>query len=317
VRPTRRDAIHKPHSFEKQLIAMVQQPQFLLICDSNISTPAIIDGINQPSIGVGRWRFLLESLDGTQRLEATDSESYIHQHRLALLAVVRGLEALEQSSVVRLLTSSRYVDRGLRFGLQNWRDTNYYWESFGVQKPIRNADLWQRVDVAMQYHDVTCRLLKGQGMAEAILEAHYEQPAALDRDWAEATAGPQAIWQSSAAVLADRNSAGSARPGVKRALTELVARFKPKQVIYRVEDAASRRGPASTTPHRFTAVGNVLGPRRPHFLQANRSPAADSQLGSTPVRRLQWWEMATNWERPITAELAPVRDNCAARSATG
>ena len=139
---------------------MQTQAHYLLICDSSISTPAIIDGQCQPTVGIGRWSIVLERIDGPDRLEAQDCESYIHQDRLALLAVVRGLEALEQSSRVRLVTNSRYVDRGMRFGLPNWRETEYQWESFGVRKPVRNADLWRRVDVAFRYHEIACRLLK-------------------------------------------------------------------------------------------------------------------------------------------------------------
>ncbi len=73
---------------------------------------------------------------------------------------MRGLEAIEQPSQVTLFTTSRYVARGLRYGLSEWREVNYSWEHFGVQKPIRNADLWQRIDGAMQYHEVACRLLE-------------------------------------------------------------------------------------------------------------------------------------------------------------
>ena len=111
-------------------------------------------------MGLGRWQIVLERIDGSERLEAQDCEPEIHRDRLALLAVVRGWKRLEQAGHVRLVTTSRYVDRGLRFGLPNWRDTNYRWESFGSLQPIRNADLWQRVDVAMQYHAIVCRWLK-------------------------------------------------------------------------------------------------------------------------------------------------------------
>jgi ribonuclease HI len=108
----------------------------------------------------GRWHFVLERIDAAERLEATDGERAQPRERLALLAVVRGLEALEQPSQVTLVTTSRYVSRGLRYGLSEWREANYSWEHFGVQKPIRNADLWQRIDCAMQYHEVACRLLE-------------------------------------------------------------------------------------------------------------------------------------------------------------
>lgn len=132
------------------------KPHFLLFCDAHVSNHAAAD--TEP-VG-GRWHFVLERIDAAERLEATDGERAQPRERLALLAVVRGLEALEQPSQVTLVTTSRYVSRGLRYGLSEWREANYSWEHFGMQKPIRNADLWQRIDGAMQYHEVACRLLE-------------------------------------------------------------------------------------------------------------------------------------------------------------
>jgi ribonuclease HI len=135
---------------------VLAKPHFLLFCDAHVSDRAA--GDSEP-VG-GRWHFVLERIDINERLEAADSERAQPRERLALLAVVRGLEAIEMPSQVTLVTTSRYVSRGLRYGLSEWREANYSWEHFGVQKPIRNADLWQRIDGAMQYHDVACRLLE-------------------------------------------------------------------------------------------------------------------------------------------------------------
>lgn len=134
---------------------VLDKPHFLLFCDSHIASRKA-----EAPPAVGRWHFVLERLDVSERLEATDTERAVPRDRLSLLAVVRGLEALEQPSAVTLVTTSRYVSRGLRYGLGEWREANYSWEHFGVQKPIRNADLWQRVDCALHYHHVDCRLLE-------------------------------------------------------------------------------------------------------------------------------------------------------------
>ena len=123
----------------------------------------------------GRWQFVLEALDSDKKLEATDFEASIHPDRLALLAVVRGLEALEQPSQVRLVTTSRYVSRGLRFGLSTWREQNYEWERFGERIAIRNADMWQRVDQALKFHTVTARLLQPE-LSPASSAGAYIQP---------------------------------------------------------------------------------------------------------------------------------------------
>jgi ribonuclease HI len=104
----------------------------------------------------GQWRFVLQSLDGESRLEVTDDEREVQGERLELLAVVRGLEALEQPSRVTLVTPSRYVDRGLKYGLDDWRSNGWQWERFGEMAPVKNRDLWQRVDRALQFHSVEC-----------------------------------------------------------------------------------------------------------------------------------------------------------------
>jgi len=103
------------------------------------------------------WHFVLESTNGDQLVEAADAEHEVCGERLELLAVVRGLEALDQPSRVTLVTPSRYVSRGLRYGLEEWRRSNWQWERFGRLVPVKNGDLWQRVDRALEYHHVDCR----------------------------------------------------------------------------------------------------------------------------------------------------------------
>jgi len=105
----------------------------------------------------GRWHFRLESASGRDCLEASDVEPNVAHERLELLAVVRGLEALEQPSTVTLITPSRHISRAVRQGLEYWRTKDWKWERFGEKVPMKNGDLWQRLDRALQIHDVNCR----------------------------------------------------------------------------------------------------------------------------------------------------------------
>jgi ribonuclease HI len=102
------------------------------------------------------WKFLLQSVAGDVELSADDSELNSRASRLELLAVVRGLEAIDRPARVTLLTGSRYVSRGIRRQLSQWREDGWQWERFGEFVPIRDKDLWQRVDHALQYHQVEC-----------------------------------------------------------------------------------------------------------------------------------------------------------------
>lgn len=106
----------------------------------------------------GRWNFLLHRLDRSEiSEEASDIEPDICGQRLELLAVVRGLEALQQPSRVTLVTEDRYVVRGLRFGLREWKANGWRWERFGRWVSVKHTDLWQRLDCALQFHYVRGR----------------------------------------------------------------------------------------------------------------------------------------------------------------
>lgn len=147
----------------------LERPHYLLYClaaptsseraddsDESFDDPSRLAEDGDERQG-GCWEFLLEAADGSSRLEVTEREELGSGPRLELLAVVRGLEALDQPSRVTLITNSRYVRQGLRFGLPHWRENHWHWERFGRMVPVRNADLWQRLDRAMEIHDVACR----------------------------------------------------------------------------------------------------------------------------------------------------------------
>ncbi|MCG8449079.1 MAG: hypothetical protein MI725_05805 [Pirellulales bacterium] len=103
------------------------------------------------------WRFVLQNLDTQRRFSATDVEETASSERLELLAVVRGLEALAGPARVTLVTRSRYVSRGLRFAMDEWRANNWRWERFGRHVAVRDHDLWKRVDRALEFHQVDCQ----------------------------------------------------------------------------------------------------------------------------------------------------------------
>jgi ribonuclease HI len=141
-----------------------QPPELHLsgVCPMNTTAPHYLlfteaKHVSEPSVG-GRWRFVLEQIGTATRIEEADFESGLRGERLQLLAVVRGLEALEQKSRVTLITSSKYVGRGIRRGLTQWRQNDWRWERFGSLTLIKHHDLWQRIDVAIQIHQINCRI---------------------------------------------------------------------------------------------------------------------------------------------------------------
>jgi ribonuclease HI len=128
----------------------VPVPHFLLYAEAaRISPSADAD--------TGGWRFVLRLPDGETSLEAADEEPEATPQRLELLAVVRGLEALGQPSRVTLLTGSRYLRRGLDCGISQWRESDWQWERYGRMAPVKNSDLWQRLDRLLNIHELECK----------------------------------------------------------------------------------------------------------------------------------------------------------------
>ena len=128
----------------------VPAPHFLLYAEA-------AQAADSTASEAGRWRFVLRLPGGETALEAADEEPEAGPERLELLAVVRGLEALDSPSQVTLLTGSRHIRRGLDFGLSQWRENDWQWERYGRMTPVKNGDLWQRLDRLLDIHALECR----------------------------------------------------------------------------------------------------------------------------------------------------------------
>lgn len=122
-----------------------KRPHFLLVSESS--------QLGEP----GRWRFVLRCAEGGEPMVADDFDPEARGDRLELLTVVRGLEALEQPSRVTLWTPNTYVREGIRHGLRQWRQNGWLWEYFGRMVPVKDEDLWKRLNRAMEFHEVDCR----------------------------------------------------------------------------------------------------------------------------------------------------------------
>jgi ribonuclease HI len=127
------------------MVTQAAGPHFLLYSDASGT-----------ACGLPRWKFVLQSVGCDDQFAAGDVEPETPIARLELLSVVRGLEAIDQPSRVTLVTTSRYVARGIRRELSHWRERSWHWERFGKLVPIRDRDLWQRVDRALSIHQVEC-----------------------------------------------------------------------------------------------------------------------------------------------------------------
>jgi ribonuclease HI len=154
--------------------------------------------LNQP----GDWHFVLQSADGRPQIEVEDAEPAIQGERLELLTVIRGLEAIDRPARVTLQTASAYVRRGIKYGLDEWRTNNWHWERHGEMVPVKNGDLWRRLDRALKVHQVNCQLIRSDAIRSDAARPKAPQPAArqpaLNKPQAAAVS-PSAIAHKSAA----------------------------------------------------------------------------------------------------------------------
>ena len=120
------------------------------------------DGACLGNPGPGGWGVLLRWRGAEKELSGGEAETT--NNRMELMAAIQGLEALKRPGRVTLTTDSTYVKDGITKWIFNWKKNG--WRS-AVKKPIKNVDLWQRLDAAVVGHDVNWRWVKGHaGHAE-------------------------------------------------------------------------------------------------------------------------------------------------------
>ena len=114
------------------------------------------DGACSGNPGPGGWGAIL--ISGTHRKEISGGESPTTNNRMELLAAISALEALKRRSKVELHTDSNYVKDGITKWIFGWKRNG--WKT-ADKKPVKNAELWQRLDTIRQKHEIEWRWVKG------------------------------------------------------------------------------------------------------------------------------------------------------------
>lgn len=123
---------------------------------------AFTDGACLGNPGPGGWAALLRS-QGKQRLLA-GGEADTTNNRMELMGAIAALEALTRACQVRLVTDSKYVMQGIEQWVPRWRANG--WKT-ADRKPVKNQDLWERLDAAAGRHQIRWEWVKGHaGHAE-------------------------------------------------------------------------------------------------------------------------------------------------------
>jgi ribonuclease HI len=122
-------------------------------------TPQVViytDGACSGNPGPGGWGAVL--ISGPHRKEIWGGELATTNNRMELMAAIQALESLKKPCKVELHTDSKYVQQGIHEWIHGWKKRGWLTAD---KKPVKNADLWRRLDEARLRHDVEWRWVKG------------------------------------------------------------------------------------------------------------------------------------------------------------
>ncbi|HEY3641817.1 MAG TPA: ribonuclease HI [Xanthobacteraceae bacterium] len=124
-----------------------------------VSQPHVVihtDGACSGNPGPGGWGAILAF--GTRVKELKGGEPHTTNNRMELMAAIAALEALKQPCLVDLHTDSQYLRNGIMTWINQWKRNG--WRT-ADRKPVKNVDLWQRLDAALARHHVRWHWVRG------------------------------------------------------------------------------------------------------------------------------------------------------------
>lgn len=122
---------------------------------------AYTDGACSGNPGPGGWGVLMRAMrDGAtlKERELSGGEAETTNNRMELMAAIRALEVLERPSQITIITDSAYVKNGVTSWIHGWKRNG--WRTSN-KKPVKNVELWQRLDEAQARHKVIWEWVKG------------------------------------------------------------------------------------------------------------------------------------------------------------
>ena len=113
------------------------------------------DGSCSGNPGPGGWGAILRFRDSTREIQGFEPATT--NNRMELMAAIRAIEALSQPAKARLYTDSTYLKDGITTWLANWKAKG--WKTAN-RKPVKNQDLWKRLEAALAIHSVEWHWVK-------------------------------------------------------------------------------------------------------------------------------------------------------------
>jgi len=124
-----------------------------------VASPNVVmhtDGACSGNPGPGGWGAILTFGDHEKELKG--SEAHTTNNRMELMAAIAALEALKRPCTVDLYTDSQYLRGGITGWINSWKRNG--WRT-ADKKPVKNVDLWQRLDAALARHEVNWHWVRG------------------------------------------------------------------------------------------------------------------------------------------------------------
>lgn len=122
----------------------------------SVETLIYTDGACRGNPGPGGWGAILRYNGHEKSLYG--AEPLTTNNRMELMAAIQALESLKRPCKVRLTTDSQYVQKGITEWMANWKKRG--WKT-AARKPVKNADLWVRLDTAVAEHDIQWEWVRG------------------------------------------------------------------------------------------------------------------------------------------------------------
>jgi ribonuclease HI len=122
---------------------------------------AYTDGACSGNPGPGGWGVVLVARDGDRVLrsrELSGGEAATTNNRMELMAAIAALEALERAAALTLVTDSTYLRDGVTKWIHGWKRNG--WRT-AAKKPVKNEDLWRRLEAAAAAHEISWDWVKG------------------------------------------------------------------------------------------------------------------------------------------------------------
>ena len=135
------------------LIGYLHMPKHKLV--------AYTDGACSGNPGPGGWGVLLQAFSDSKVVkerELSNGERLTTNNKMELRAAIAALEILDRTSEITIITDSKYVMNGIQSWLAGWKKNNWKTAS---KKPVKNEELWKRLDLLCEQHEVNWKWVKG------------------------------------------------------------------------------------------------------------------------------------------------------------